>query len=117
MINFVKKLLNYFFLWKNKPSSYSGFDNVVWVDSIDTSKLPKDSHVFYIAGFEHKAKWLHFNCPSGCGEVISLNLMKSFNPHWELTFHTDKELSVYPSVISTTCGSHFWIEKNKVNWV
>jgi hypothetical protein len=70
-----------------------------------------------LVGTAEMTKWLRFACPCGCGDVIALNLMTSHRPHWKAELHEDGTLTVYPSVDSHQCGSHFWIRRSKIEWV
>ena len=54
-------------------------------------------------------------CCCGCGNEV----VTPFSPtDWELTFD-GKTISLYPSIgnWSLECQSHYWITKNKVEWV
>lgn len=93
------------------------FKAVQWQDTPAGSDdaLPPD--VLALSGSPPKAKWLSFRCPCGCGAAISLNLMRAHKPRWRVTLHSDKTVSVYPSVEFEACGSHFFIEHSTVYWV
>lgn len=109
--NILAKLISFF---KKSRSEFNGYN---FISSFENSNGITNDGKFEIVGSPFKQKWLRFICPSGCGEVIYLNLMKNSDPHWTLKFDSDKKISVYPSVYSTTCKSHFWIEVNKVIFV
>ena len=70
-----------------------------------------------LAGSPERPKWLRFDCPCRCGEVLALNLMASHSPRWAAESHEDGTLSVRPSVDATRCGSHFWIRRSRIDWV
>lgn len=73
--------------------------------------------VMIIVGGENWAKWAYFICPCGCGDVLSLSLMKSIKPNWKLRVDDNNLPTVYPSVWKDDgCKSHFWIRKGKVIW-
>ena len=101
--------------WINLLGKRKSFDLIVIIDMVDDS-LVIDGNIF-VVGVKENYKWLKFKCPCGCGALISLNLMKSHFPRWTIKEFNKKNLTITPSVISTTCGSHFWIRKNKVIWV
>ncbi|MGD9729583.1 MAG: DUF6527 family protein [Nitrospiraceae bacterium] len=61
-------------------------------------------------------KWLYFQCPCGCGEIVCLNLMRSQSPKWRIELNRIGQYSVFPSVDSQTCGSHYWIRNGRVEW-
>lgn len=64
------------------------------------------------------AKWVVLQCPCGCEDRIDVNLMRSRRPFWKLSLHRDRA-SLYPSVWvpKDKCGSHFWLNKNRIEWV
>ena len=70
-----------------------------------------------IVGSPTHPKWLRFSCPCACGEEIVLNLMQAYYPRWTICRHSDRTVTVNPSVSTTTCGSHFWLRRNRVAWV
>jgi hypothetical protein len=43
--------------------------------------------------------------------------MTSHSPHWSTQLHEDGSLTATPSVDSRNCGCHFWIRRNKIDWV
>jgi len=61
--------------------------------------------------------WLLAPCPCRCGEILRVNLMPSEAPAWQLTEDASGRITVWPSLIVTTCGSHFWITAGRVRWV
>jgi hypothetical protein len=70
-----------------------------------------------LIGSAQEPKWLRFGCPCRCGSVIAVNLMKSHTPHWTVELHPDGTLTLHPSVDATACGSHFWVRRNRIQWV
>ena len=55
-------------------------------------------------------------CPCGCGEPITLNLVGS-HPVWKLTKTTENLITLYPSVWRTRgCESHFWVKQGRIVW-
>lgn len=80
------------------------------VSSIHAKKL-------VLVGATGNPKWLRFSCPCRCGQTIALNLMASHSPRWTVEVHPDQTVTVHPSVDATSCGSHFWIRHNRVEWV
>jgi hypothetical protein len=71
----------------------------------------------YVVGGDHP-KWAVLKCPCGCGEVIDVNLMKSRSPFWTLSLK-DGKATLKPSlwVPAERCGSHFFINDNRIDWV
>ena len=62
-------------------------------------------------------KWAYLLCPCGCKELLPLNLMRSHSPRWELRVGANQAPTLDPSVISGTCGSHFWVRNGEVIWL
>lgn len=81
----------------------------------NTSELAdKDFVIVRSGGF---TKWACFLCPCGCGERISLSLMREQRPSWRFTSDWLGRPSVSPSVWQTAgCYSHFWIRRGIVDW-
>jgi hypothetical protein len=69
-----------------------------------------------VGSYPTSAKWAYLNCPCGCGEALALNLMRSHRPQWELRVGSRKRPTLHPSVSSTTCGAHFWLQDGAINW-
>jgi hypothetical protein len=91
-------------------------DRVVQVESM--SDVPKKlKGDLYIVGMS-KPKWAILACPCRCGERIDVNLMASRQPAWQVT-KSGQEVTLHPSLWmpKEKCGSHFWIRKNRINWV
>lgn len=70
-----------------------------------------------VVGKNGYRKWVHFNCPCKCGEVISLPLMKNQKPRWQVSFDIIGRPTLFPSVHRMDgCKSHFWIKKGVIFW-
>lgn len=71
----------------------------------------------YVVGLA-QPKRVVFACPCGCGEKLTINLMRSIDPRWQLRLARGT-ISLRPSVWidDDKCGSHFWIENSRVVWV
>jgi hypothetical protein len=62
-------------------------------------------------------KWACFRCPCGCGEKISLGLVKDRRPSWSVSIDWLGRPSVRPSVWQWAgCYSHFWIKAGELDW-
>jgi uncharacterized protein DUF6527 len=60
-------------------------------------------------------KRLVFTCPSGCGELLSINLDPRQEPSWRLTIDGTGKPSLYPSVWRTSgCQAHFILRRGVV---
>lgn len=79
------------------------------------NKIPEKTII--IVRKNNLMKWALMQCPCGCGEILTLSLMKSVNPFWDVKFDKLKRLSLSPSIHkSDGCCSHFYIKKGKVVW-
>ena len=57
-----------------------------------------------------------FQCPSGCGDILTVNVDPESGNAWELRTEGNT-VSLLPSVWRTTgCRSHFILFKNRVWW-
>jgi hypothetical protein len=54
-------------------------------------------------------------CPCGCGNQAVISLYPVFKDGWRLTDDGNK-VSVTPSILNKACGSHYFIEDNKILW-
>lgn len=81
----------------------------------EAMSLAEQGHFAVLAPEGHE-KWLYFTCPCGCGEIVCLNLMRSQSPKWNIEMTRLGQYSVFPSVDSQTCGSHYWIRNGRVEW-
>ena len=65
--------------------------------------------------YQNKPFWGLFQCPCGCGAVISLSLQTVHKPHWKLRNTKNNRPTLYPSVWQNKgCCSHFWIKDGSV---
>lgn len=102
-------------LWRSIRRRHR-IDRVVYVGSM--SELPKKlKGDLYIVGGA-KPKWAVLACPCKCGDRIDVNLMERRHPSWRLV-SDGKLVTLHPSLWmpKDKCGSHFWIRRNKVEWV
>jgi hypothetical protein len=101
-------------LWRRSPSKH--FPEVLYMGGGEDPKPALRRNRFIIVGTRERPKWAKFMCPCGCGDVLSLNLMKSHHPNWQVTLETDGSVTVFPSVDATSCNSHFWIRASQIVW-
>ena len=106
----IKKLISDLLRYFRKTTEYR---QVLFLNENPEKRVPGKTLVVISSG--GKPKWLRFRCPCGCGDELVLPLMTNYNPHWEITQHPDKTLTVIPSVnVTRQCGAHFFIKGNKV---
>jgi hypothetical protein len=54
-----------------------------------------------------------FRCPSGCGEVLRINLMPQMGRAWRARIDKDGRLTLTPSVdLASGCRAHFILAAN-----
>jgi len=59
-------------------------------------------------------RWVVFQCPCGCQELVTINLDKRAGPHWRITRKRDW-ITLIPSVWRESgCRSHFILWRNRV---
>lgn len=109
--NFIQK--HFKSIFSKSPKKFSGI--VVCGDRQSLEQEVQNGKIVII-GNKNNPKWVHFLCPCGCKEQISLNLMKSYYPRWRVKFNQDDTVSISPSIDNTSCGGHFWIDHNQVFW-
>lgn len=96
----------------------SKYSNVRSIASM--SDVPKRlGSSIYLVGSNGSPKWAVMACPCRCGARIDVNLMRIRQPYWELMRLSSTTVTLRPSLWRSkgTCGSHFFIEHNKVRWV
>ena len=103
--------------WWRRRRRRRSFAGVVRLDSDVDPANELAAARLVLVGPEGKPKWLRLQCPCRCGQVIALNLMPSHRPRWKVEEEPEGEISVHPSVNSRSCGAHFWIRKNQIQWV
>lgn len=62
-------------------------------------------------------KWALIGCPCRCGETLWVNLMPGTGRRWRLDVGADRAVTLAPSLDVTTCGSHFWVRRGRIDWV
>ncbi len=73
---------------------------------------------FIVKGNDNYHKWIFFNCPCGCGELLSLSLMDNRDQHWDIEIDKFDRVSLSPSVWKNDgCQSHFYVKRSKIIWV
>jgi hypothetical protein len=87
---------------------------LVQVENLNRSKIKNKKLYLEVRG--GKEKWLYLKCPDECGDLISVNLMQSYDPSWTVLID-DGLISIHPSVWKKTgCKSHFFIKDSAIVW-
>lgn len=82
---------------------------------------PKDADIslktVVVVGHRDLPKWALMRCPCGCGEMLTLSLMRKIKPYWQCETDTWGRVTLIPSVWKIDgCRSHFFLKKGKVVW-
>lgn len=73
--------------------------------------------VVYIVGENGHVWAAAMICPCGCGETIHMNLLPEARPRWTFEQHTDRSVSLHPSVWRQKgCRSHFFVRRGAIVW-
>ena len=87
--------------------------------AIHVEELPEEleATAVYIAGEGQHLWFASMLCPCGCGETLYMNLQKDSRPRWSVSHHSDKSVSLSPSVWRKVgCRSHFYLHKGQIIW-
>lgn len=103
--------------WWKRLRRFHSFQGVTICEADVDPNKDLTARKLVLIGSAERYKWLRFKCPCRCGEIIALNLMQSYRPRWSVTMGAGQSLSVSPSIVATSCGSHFWIRENRIDWV
>lgn len=95
------------------PARYS---TAVLASQHEAMQAAKNGFVFAIVESGGRRKWAILRCPCGCGEVLTMNLMPTYRPRWEVRVNGSGDASLFPSVDSTKCGAHFWVKHGRIVW-
>lgn len=95
--------------------------HVIDLITVITQHMPKSENVeansIVIVGGKDWSKWALLKCPCGCGDLITMSLMKSHDPYWRIKLDFLKRVTLSPSVWKNDgCRSHFFIKKGKLSW-
>ncbi len=114
MINTLLRRLHALGLRLHRRSRYSSVRRVGSMGDVPD----RLGSAIYVVGSDATPKWAVLACPCRCGSRIEVNLMRTRQPHWQLKLHSGT-VTLRPSLwrAGSTCGSHFFIERNRVRWV
>lgn len=102
--------------WLRKRSPAKTYSAVVTVESM--TEVPDDlENDIFVVRRGGVLRWAMLMCPCGCGDRLTVNLMRTVRPYWQLSLK-NATASLSPSlwVSDRKCGSHFWLIKNGVFW-
>ncbi len=99
---------------RSMPPVY--FDRIITVQKPPRNEEIGEGTLYYVAP-SGKPKWSLFQCPCGCGSVITLSLQYVHTPHWRLEKSVSGNPTLHPSVWrDKECLSHFWVKEGRVFW-
>lgn len=76
-----------------------------------------EKNCFYLVSDGRRRKWALFQCPCGCGDIVTLSLQRIHRPHWGVRKNRHGRVNLQPSVWRDIgCLSHFWIHDGRVYW-
>ena len=100
------KLTEFREVWHVPDLSYAEF----------TDGTPLQDGVLYVVD---NSPYVEYNCPCGCGRVVTLPTKKHSNGYdgWEFR-EEDGKVTLSPSVLSSgfDCKSHYFIRGNRIDW-
>lgn len=88
---------------------------------VQVEQPPKGADVrhqtLYFVVSNQRPKWVLFQCPCQCGEVITLSLQAAHRPRWSLQVNALQRPTLHPSVWRDRgCNSHFWVRDGQILW-
>jgi len=107
------RLLVAWLLGRDEPSTLPAAFQIVQVTDDPDLILP---NCLYAVGENGHLWHVVLLCPCGCGERISLNLLKDDTPCWTLT-DAPGAPTLHPSVWRHVgCRSHFFLRSGRIEW-
>lgn len=106
-MNWTQSLRRWYYRWRYRKVGYV---------QLTDPPVHLQPGVCYVA-IDQDVPWAaSLQCPCGCGESITLNLVGT-HPVWRLTFSADTLITLHPSVWRTRgCESHFWVREGRIVW-
>lgn len=85
------------------------------------STTPSNSQIgfndFFVVKYKGKKYWTLFQCPCGCGEIISLSLQDEHDNTWQVVKSKHNRPTLHPSVWQNQgCCSHFILTDGRIYW-
>ncbi len=92
------------------------FSSIIVKDKkISNSEIGRSE--LYCQVHNNKYKWVMFQCPCNCGDVVTLSLQMLHRPFWKLSVSPSKRATLHPSVWRDKgCFSHFWVKDGRIFW-
>jgi hypothetical protein len=90
------------------------FSRVVVVSTQDEATVAThDRTTLAVVAHNGWPKWVAFQCPCGCSDVLRINVSRTVRPSWRMRIGRDGTLSLFPSVDRRSgCKAHFILTKN-----
>jgi len=107
-----------FATWKRIRKAFLRWRYRDRLDAQTVSEAPDalDPRALYVIG-EGQAWAVAMMCPCKCGEIITLSLLPTDSPRWNLQVDGDGFPTLTPSVWRTAgCRSHFFLRDGSIVW-
>lgn len=92
------------------------FREIAFFPARDEIPHPVPDSLIAIAGTLERPKWCVFTCPCARGHEITLNMQRSYWPHWRLMIHGGLP-TIRPSVdLQDPPYCHFTILRGRILW-
>jgi hypothetical protein len=76
-----------------------------------------EANVFYFVSQHRRPKWALFQCPCGCGSIVTLSLQPAHHPHWTVRRSRNDRPTLHPSIWRDVgCMSHFLVVDGRIYW-
>jgi hypothetical protein len=106
-MRFLRFLRRAWYRWRYRNLSVARVEDVPEDPAPGVCYLVEDDGFLWAAALQ---------CPCGCGESITLNLIGQ-RPRWSAEVDASDLMTVRPSIWRTRgCRSHFWIRNGRIHW-
>ena len=100
-----------------QPKPPITFENLQTVDKPPHNSTVGKGSFYFVVSAKKQPKWVLFQCPCGCGAIVTLSLQKTHTPHWRLRKGRAHRPSLQPSIWRDIgCMSHFWVYDGRIYW-
>ncbi|MEP1939476.1 MAG: DUF6527 family protein [Balneola sp.] len=83
------------------------------LEIVDAVPEKLKNRTIYIERLNGKDYELDFACPFKCGEVIQLNMDKTYHPFWKV--YPKNKITITPSIdVQDVCRCHYFIQNGKI---
>lgn len=87
------------------------------VANVEDLPVRVEKGIIYMVGENDWIWCVAMLCPCGCKATVQLSTLADVRPCWRVTEHTDKTISLQPSVWRQVgCRSHFFVKHGLIEW-